>query len=126
MCVYVRLTSQGEGVGYNIIIITVLGWYHFALICAQILIGTQWTEANDEGASTTISVQYGAFYNTYTGVHACVCHIFPHPSLTDEKDTETSLANLPDLFSRSHFLLYGAFSPPDRRLVQRYITAYNG
>lgn len=37
-----------------------------------------------------------------------------------------SLANLPDLFLKSHFLLYGSFSEADRRLITRYVTAYAG
>lgn len=47
---------------------------------------------------------------------------------TEEQPTSSdkSLTNLPDFFSKCHFFLYGNFSPSDRRLLVRYITAYNG
>ncbi|GFU34177.1 DNA repair protein XRCC1 [Nephila pilipes] len=36
------------------------------------------------------------------------------------------LPELPNLFKKRHFFLYGDFSPPKYHDLQRYITAYNG
>lgn len=33
---------------------------------------------------------------------------------------------LPDIFSGKHFLLYGKYSAPQRRILNRFIVAYNG
>lgn len=62
---------------------------------------------------------------------------YPCSSTTEElctRDKEQSsssnklkdLKDLPEFFSKFHFLLYGNFSTNDRKLLTRYITAYNG
>ncbi|PRD31540.1 UNVERIFIED_CONTAM: Xrcc1 [Trichonephila clavipes] len=50
------------------------------------------------------------------------------PSLLPAKvDTsDLPLPELPNLFKKRHFFLYGTFSPPKYHDLQRYITAYNG
>lgn len=42
----------------------------------------------------------------------------------DSKSDE--FLKLPDFFGGKCFFLFGDFSPEDRRLLVRYITAYNG
>ncbi|XP_043936282.1 DNA repair protein XRCC1 isoform X2 [Protopterus annectens] len=46
----------------------------------------------------------------------------------DEKEgeEELSIPELPDFFEGKHFFLYGDFSNNERRLLIRYITAFNG
>ena len=36
------------------------------------------------------------------------------------------LLNLPDFFSKMTFFLYGEFDSDERRMLSRYITAYDG
>ncbi|KAM3921905.1 DNA repair protein XRCC1 isoform 2-T2 [Leptodactylus fuscus] len=57
----------------------------------------------------------------------------PYAGSTDEntdveEEPEVSLPipELPDLFIGKHFFLYGEFPSTERRLLQRYITAFNG
>ena len=40
--------------------------------------------------------------------------------------SEGELPLLPDFFSHKHFMLYGEIGAKTRRLLIRYITAYNG
>ena len=42
------------------------------------------------------------------------------------RTSTTNLLELPEFFSKMVFLLYGEFEPDERRLLTRYITAYNG
>lgn len=44
----------------------------------------------------------------------------------DDDDKDLELPELPDLFTNKNFFLYGDFSVSERRLIIRYITAYNG
>ncbi|XP_066463189.1 DNA repair protein XRCC1 isoform X2 [Eleutherodactylus coqui] len=44
----------------------------------------------------------------------------------EEPEVEFPIPELPDLFVGKHFFLYGEFPPAERRLLQRYITAFNG
>eukprot|EP00794_Sanderia_malayensis_P011119 gene11119-12289_t len=44
----------------------------------------------------------------------------------EAKLSDDELPELPDYFKEKHFLLYGDFNPKDQRLLNRYITAYNG
>ena len=39
---------------------------------------------------------------------------------------DSGLPDLPDYFTDKHFYLYGDFASTERRLLTRYITAYNG
>ncbi|XP_029431955.1 DNA repair protein XRCC1 isoform X2 [Rhinatrema bivittatum] len=45
---------------------------------------------------------------------------------TDVEEEDLSIPELPDFFLGKHFLLYGDFPPPERRMLSRYITAFNG
>lgn len=63
------------------------------------------------------------------GITILLLSFFPYLPPTDKEDSKPSgksLASLPDFFSHCCFMLYGNFSSADRRLVERYITAYNG
>ena len=40
--------------------------------------------------------------------------------------TKRNLMDLPNFFLKHHFLFYGTFDPNERKLLFRYITAYNG
>ena len=40
--------------------------------------------------------------------------------------SDGELPLLPDFFSHKHFMLYGEINAKTRRLLIRYITAYNG
>ena len=42
------------------------------------------------------------------------------------KDNKRSLLDLPNLFSKNRFLLYGDFTDSYRKMLMRYITAYDG
>ena len=42
------------------------------------------------------------------------------------RNTEKSLLDLPNLFSRNSFFLYGDFTDSYRKMIIRYITAYDG
>ncbi|XP_060076028.1 DNA repair protein XRCC1-like [Ylistrum balloti] len=44
----------------------------------------------------------------------------------EDDDDDSGLPELPDLFTNKNFFLYGDFSVSERRLIVRYITAYNG
>lgn len=44
----------------------------------------------------------------------------------EEPEVDLPIPELPDLFLGKHFFLYGEFPPAERRLLQRYITAFNG
>ncbi|XP_077116121.1 DNA repair protein XRCC1 [Ranitomeya variabilis] len=44
----------------------------------------------------------------------------------EEPEVDLPIPELPDLFVGKHFFLYGEFPPAERRLLQRYITAFNG
>ncbi|XP_056399137.1 DNA repair protein XRCC1 [Hyla sarda] len=44
----------------------------------------------------------------------------------EEPEINLPIPELPDLFVGKHFFLYGEFPPAERRLLQRYITAFNG
>ncbi|KAG8549007.1 hypothetical protein GDO81_023157, partial [Engystomops pustulosus] len=44
----------------------------------------------------------------------------------EEPEVDLPIPELPDLFVGKHFFLYGDFPSAERRLLQRYITAFNG
>lgn len=44
----------------------------------------------------------------------------------DDDGADSGLPDLPDFFSDKHFFLYGTFSASERRLLRRYIAAYDG
>lgn len=44
----------------------------------------------------------------------------------EEPEVDLPIPELPDLFVGKHFFLYGEFPPAERRMLQRYITAFNG
>ncbi|KAK6173680.1 hypothetical protein SNE40_017088 [Patella caerulea] len=44
----------------------------------------------------------------------------------EEGSDDSGLPELPDFFTNKTFFLYGEFSDTDKRLLTRYITAYNG
>ena|SRR6218665_2362038 len=44
----------------------------------------------------------------------------------EDNKSDDEFPELPDFFGGKSFFLYGSFSPEDRRLLVRYITAYNG
>ncbi|XP_061197907.1 DNA repair protein XRCC1-like isoform X2 [Saccostrea echinata] len=58
----------------------------------------------------------------------------PQPSTSHQSETskaaddsdDSGLPDLPDYFTDKHFFLYGDFPSGERRLLTRYITAYNG
>ncbi|XP_072836256.2 DNA repair protein XRCC1 isoform X1 [Pogona vitticeps] len=57
----------------------------------------------------------------------------PYAGSTDENtdveeqgEVDQPVPELPDLFEGKHFFLYGEFPPQERRLLNRYITAFNG
>ncbi|KAK3590492.1 hypothetical protein CHS0354_015481 [Potamilus streckersoni] len=43
-----------------------------------------------------------------------------------DNGSDSGLPELPDFFTEKHFFLYGDFKSSDRRLLNRYIAAYNG
>lgn len=47
-------------------------------------------------------------------------------SKTGEDSDDSGLPDLPDYFTDKRFFLYGDFPSGERRLLTRYITAYNG
>ena len=47
-------------------------------------------------------------------------------SADDVTSGSEDLPSLPDFFSHKHFMLYGEIESKTRRLLIRYITAYNG
>ena len=49
----------------------------------------------------------------------------PHDESTRPKEI-SGLPTLPSFFDEQHFLLYGEFDQVERRLLNRYITAYDG
>lgn len=48
------------------------------------------------------------------------------PPTTQGEDSDSGLPELPDFFTDKKFFLYGDFVPSERRLLVRYITAFNG
>ncbi|KAL3856427.1 hypothetical protein ACJMK2_011189 [Sinanodonta woodiana] len=44
----------------------------------------------------------------------------------DDDGSDSGLPELPDFFTEKHFFLYGDFKASERRLLNRYIAAYNG
>ncbi|GFO19050.1 DNA repair protein xrcc1-like [Plakobranchus ocellatus] len=60
----------------------------------------------------------------------------PYDVATDEEggdvaskeggDSDSGLPDLPDFFSDKHFFFYGDFEATERRLLTRYVAAYNG
>lgn len=52
----------------------------------------------------------------------------PYGGTTDENtdDEEEPVPPLPDFFEDKTFFLYGDFEAPERRLLQRYVTAFGG
>lgn len=47
-------------------------------------------------------------------------------SVKEENESDSGLPDLPDFFENMHFFFYGNFDPQERRLLARYIAAYNG
>ena len=60
----------------------------------------------------------------------------PYDVATDEEEEESGgkegggsdsgLPDLPEFFSGKHFFFYGDFDSAQRRLLTRYVAAYNG
>ncbi|XP_064360554.1 DNA repair protein XRCC1 isoform X2 [Dromaius novaehollandiae] len=51
----------------------------------------------------------------------------PYGGSTDENtDSDEPIPPLPDFFEDKTFFLYGDFAAPERRLLQRYVTAFGG
>ncbi|XP_067173031.1 DNA repair protein XRCC1-like [Apteryx mantelli] len=51
----------------------------------------------------------------------------PYGGSTDENtDSDEPIPPLPDFFVDKTFFLYGDFAAPERRLLQRYVTAFGG
>ncbi|XP_068780336.1 DNA repair protein XRCC1 isoform X2 [Struthio camelus] len=51
----------------------------------------------------------------------------PYGGSTDENtDSDEPVPPLPDFFEDKTFFLYGDFAAPERRLLQRYVTAFGG
>ncbi|XP_077866648.1 DNA repair protein XRCC1-like [Saccoglossus kowalevskii] len=44
----------------------------------------------------------------------------------NEQKNGTDIPDLPDFFKRMHFFFYGTFSAQERRVLNRYIMAYDG
>nr|XP_033819338.1 DNA repair protein XRCC1 isoform X2 [Geotrypetes seraphini] len=44
----------------------------------------------------------------------------------EEEEADFPIPELPDFFLGKHFLLYGDFPPAERRMLSRYIIAFNG
>ena len=47
-------------------------------------------------------------------------------SADDVSSGSEDFPELPDFFSHKHFMLYGEIESTTRRMLIRYITAYNG
>ena len=65
--------------------------------------------------------------------HLCVCMCVPMyvcllatDSVVTRKSNKKSLLDLPNLFSKYCFFLYGDFTDSYRNMIIRYITAYDG
>lgn len=72
---------------------------------------------------------YGGSTDEEGSVMCICCHIHVHHwSLIEPTAPQfpSNLTQLPDLFSECTFLLYGNYTPSDRHLITRYITAYDG
>lgn len=50
----------------------------------------------------------------------------PAQSAKDPGSSPGDIPDLPDFFSKKHFLLFGKFESEERRQVNRFITAFNG
>ncbi|GFS03558.1 DNA repair protein XRCC1 [Elysia marginata] len=67
---------------------------------------------------------------------ACAVEADPYDVATDEEQddptgklgdgSDSGLPELPEFFSDKHFFFYGDFDSADRRLLTRYVAAYNG
>ena len=47
-------------------------------------------------------------------------------AMDTDDEGDSGLPDLPDFFSDKHFFFYGDFAAPERRLLTRYIAAYDG
>lgn len=64
---------------------------------------------------------------TQTSAYDCSTDDGEDIGMKAEKTTESiSKPELPNFFEDKHFLIYGSIDTRDRRLLQRYITAYGG
>ena len=55
----------------------------------------------------------------------CVYSLATDGGITNTSDKK-SLLDLPNLFSKNCFFLYGEFTDSYRKMIIRYITAYDG
>ena len=60
------------------------------------------------------------------GIYSGSTDVESNEETEEDSKTKKSLLDLPNFFSKCHFLLYGNFEPAKRRLLTRYITAYDG
>lgn len=49
-----------------------------------------------------------------------------NPASKDEGGSDSGVPDLPEFFSDKHFFFYGDFESAERRLLTRYVAAYNG
>ena len=47
-------------------------------------------------------------------------------AMETDDEAESELPDLPDFFAEKHFFFFGDFAAPERRLLTRYIAAYDG
>lgn len=66
-------------------------------------------------------------YDSYFGFVFLVWSFLDNAESADDVTSGSEeLPSLPDFFSHKHFMLYGEIDSKTRRLMIRYITAYNG
>ena len=47
-------------------------------------------------------------------------------AMDTDDEADSGLPDLPDFFAEKHFFFYGDFAAPEKRLLTRYIAAYDG
>ena len=55
-----------------------------------------------------------------------MCTVYVATDGVITRNNEKSLLDLPNLFSKNSFFLYGDFTDSYRKMIIRYITAYDG
>ena len=85
---------------------------------------TQKLESPYKTPSNTLAVKG---LNTVVSRLACCFFISDEAESADDVTSGSEVfPELPDFFSHKHFMLYGEIERTARRLLIRYITAYNG